>query len=53
MNREGKWYGYNTDGAGFVGALVLDGYDLKEKRFSCWAPVVLPAAFPTNLRSKK
>ena len=32
VNREGKWYGYNTDGAGFVGALVLDGYALKGKK---------------------
>ena len=31
VNRNGKWYGYNTDGEGFCSYLQLKGYEIKDK----------------------
>lgn len=31
VNRNGKWYGYNTDGDGFCTSLLLEGCEIKNK----------------------
>lgn len=31
VNRNGKWYGFNTDGDGFCTSLILEGCEIKDK----------------------